>query len=163
MIRLLAKLPEPGLILGEQGDDDQIDLARARYTGWINQILGDQRDIVQILFLDSEARERFWLERDEQTLKWHPTPRLPEKPSEEFLEAGLHMQPGGVMVSRIRIEPVTSARDPRQLMMLSLTSAIGSAPQGSAIGLVVMSIDVGGLAQFYRDTLWVNNPTLPPG
>ena len=25
------------------------------------------------------------------------------------------------------------------------------------MGLVVMSIDVGGLAQFYRDTLWVNN------
>jgi signal transduction histidine kinase/CheY-like chemotaxis protein len=157
MIRLLAKLPEPGLILGAQGEDQQIDLARARYTGWINQILGDQRDIIQILFLDSEAQERFWLERDEQSLEWHPTTRLPESPSADFLEAGLHMQPGGVMVSRIRIEPVAGAEDPRQLMMLSLVSAIGSSPQEPVMGLVVMSIDVGGLAQFYRNTLWVNN------
>ena len=157
MIRLLAKLPEPGLILGEHGDDDQIDLARARYTGWINQILGDQRDIIQILFLDANLRERFWLERDAQTLDWHPTTKLPEHPSEDLMEAGLHMQPGGVMVSRIRIEPVAGAEDPRQLMMLSLVSAIGSGPQKPVMGLVVMSIDVGGLAQSYRDTLWVNN------
>jgi len=157
MIRLLAKLPEPGLILGEQGDEDQIDLARARYTGWVNQILGDQRDIVQILFLDADARERFWLERDAQTLEWFPTTELPEHPGEEFLETGLRMQPGGVMVSRIRIEPVAGAEDPRQLMMLSLVSAIGNRPQDPVIGLVVMSIDVGGIAQFYRDTLWVNN------
>ena len=157
MIRLLAKLPEPGLILGEQGDEDQIDLARARYTGWINQILSDQRDIVQIVFLDAERRERFWIERDIQTLTWHPTTWLPEHPSEELLEAGLRMQPGGVMVSRIRVEPVASAKDPRQMMMLSLVSAIGSDPQTPTIGLVVMNIDVGGLAQFYRHTLWVNH------
>jgi signal transduction histidine kinase/CheY-like chemotaxis protein len=157
MIRLLGKLPEPGLILGEQGDEDQIDLARARYTAWINQILSDQRDIVQILFLDADARERFWLERDAQTLGWHPTTSLPQHPSEGLLEAGLKMKPGGVMVSRIRVQPVAGAADPRQLMMLSLVSAIGSGPRERAMGLVVMSIDVGGLAQFYRDTLWVNN------
>jgi signal transduction histidine kinase/CheY-like chemotaxis protein len=157
MIRLLAKLPEPGLILGEQGNADQIDLARARYTGWINQILEDQRDIIQILFLDADAQERFWLERDAQTLKWHPTTAFPEQPSEELLEAGLRMQPGGVLVSRIRVQPVAGTADPRQLMMLSLVSAIGSGPRDPVMGLVVMSIDVGGLAQFYRDTLWVNN------
>jgi signal transduction histidine kinase/CheY-like chemotaxis protein len=157
MIRLLAKLPEPGLILGERGNADQIDLARARYTGWINQILEDQGDIVQILFLDEDAQERFWLERDAQTLKWHPTTDFPDQPSEELLEAGLRTQPGGVLVSRIRVQPVAGAADPRQLMMLSLVSAIGSGPQDPVMGLVVMSIDVGGLAQFYRDTLWVNN------
>jgi signal transduction histidine kinase/CheY-like chemotaxis protein len=157
MIRLLAKLPEPGLILGEQGEEDQIDLARARYTGWINQILADQRDIIQILFLDADTQERFWLERDPETLQWHPTIRVPEHPSEELLKAGLRMQAGGVMVSRIRIQPVAGTEDPRQLIMLSLVSAIGSGSQEPFMGLVVMSIDVGGLAQFYRDTLWVNN------
>jgi hypothetical protein len=30
MIRLLAKLPEPGIILGEAGQEQAIDLARAR-------------------------------------------------------------------------------------------------------------------------------------
>jgi signal transduction histidine kinase/CheY-like chemotaxis protein len=157
MVRLLAKLPEPGLILGEHGADDPTDLARARYTGWINQILGDQRDIIQILFLGAQGKERFWLERDDKTLAWHPTAELPERPNEQFLEAGLRMQPGGVMVSRIRIDPLAGAEDPRQLMTLNLVSAIGGGPNEEPMGLVVVSIDVGGLAQFYRDTLWVNS------
>jgi signal transduction histidine kinase/CheY-like chemotaxis protein len=157
MIRFLAKLPEPSLLLGEQGDNDQIDLARARYTGWVNQILDDQPDIVQILFLSAEGQERFWLERDEKTLLWHPTAKLPERPSEQLLEAGLRMKAGGVMVSRIRIDPLAGVEDPRKLMTLNLVSPIGGGPEGKAMGLVVMTIDVGGLAQFYRDTLWVNS------
>lgn len=157
MMRLLAKLPEPGLVLGDQGDEDQIDLARARYTSWVNQILSDQRDIIKILFLDADAQERFWLERDERTLVWHPTTQLPERPNEQLLEAGLQMKPGGVMVGRIRIDTVAGARDPRKLMTLYLVSTIGGGPQETVLGLVVMSIDVGGMAQFYRDTFWVNN------
>jgi signal transduction histidine kinase/CheY-like chemotaxis protein len=157
MIRLLSKLPEPGLILGERGGDDQIDLARARYTGWINQILGDQRDIIQILFLGDDGQERFWLERDEKTLAWRPTAELPRRANEELLEAGLRMTPGGVMVSRIRIDPVAGTLDPRKLMTLSLVSAIGGGGGDALMGLVVMTIDVGGLAQFYSDTLWVND------
>ena len=105
MIRLLAKLPEPGLILGERGTNDQIDLARARYTGWINQILSDQRDVIQILFVGEDGRERFWLKRNRKTLQWHPSTDLPARPNEHFLQAGLGLEPGAVMVSRIRIDP----------------------------------------------------------
>ncbi len=52
MVRLLAKLPEPGSVLGVAKDlsDDEVDLARARYTSWINQVLSDQLDIVQLVF-----------------------------------------------------------------------------------------------------------------
>ncbi len=157
MIRLLAKLPEPGLILGEQGNEEEIDLARARYTGWINQILGEQRDIVQILFLDAEGQERFWLERDAKTQEWQPTARLPDHPSAELEAAGLRIPPGEVLVSRIRIEPDAGGASPRQLMRLSLLSAIAKDPLSAPDGLVIMTIDVGGLAQFYRDTFWVTD------
>lgn len=157
MIRLLAKLPEPGLILGEQGNEAEIDQARARYTGWINQILAEQQDIVQLLFLDNLAQERFWLERDAQSREWRPTARLPDRPPEELLGAGLRLPPGEVLVSRIRIDPAAGARDPRQFMRLSLVSAIGRDPSSAPEGLVVMNIDVGGMAQFYRDTFWVTD------
>ncbi len=156
MIRLLGKLPEPSLILGEHEDEDQVDLARARYTGWINQILADQSDIIQILFIDLDGHEGFWLERDSSTLRWHPTPEMPEHPSPQLLDAGLRMQPGGVLVSRIRVDTLAGIEDPRKLMTLNLVSTIGD-PKGKLMGLVVMTIDVGGLAQSYRDTLWVNN------
>ena len=179
MIRLLAKLPEPGLILGGAGNEDETDLARARYTGWINQILADQRDIIQILFLGPDGSERFWLTRDPQSGKWSPSTSPPQPPSGKFVDAGLRLQPGAVLVSRIRVGTGASTADPRQLMTLDLISVIGgeaatvagtppaqpppkpaanagggSAPE--ALGAVVITIDVGGLAQFYRDTLWVN-------
>lgn len=157
MIRLLSKLPEPGLILGQQGDADQIDLSRARYTAWINQILADQRDVIQILFVGDDGMERFWLARDAHSQEWRPTPQPPQVPNRQFLLAGLELQPGAVMVSRIRIDPESGAEDPRQLMTLNLLSRIGGDQAKDARGVVVLTIDVGGLAQFYRDTLWVNH------
>ena len=173
MIRLLAKLPEPGLILGEAGDENQTDLARARYTAWINQILGDQRDIIQILFLGPDGGERFWLTRDPKNGHWSPSAEPPQAPSGKFVDAGLRLQPGAVLVSRIRVDTGASSANPRQLMTLDLIGVIGGETAGAgspsgraataagpatqqALGAVVITIDVGGLAQFYRDTLWVN-------
>nr|WP_206171861.1 ATP-binding protein [Thiorhodococcus mannitoliphagus] len=157
MIRLLSKLPEPGLILGERGDADQIDLARARYTSWINQILADQRDVIQILFVGAGGEQRFWLARDPITQEWHPSEQPPQIPDRRFLAAGLESQPKTVMVSRIRVDPGAGAEDPRQLMTLDLTSQIGGDQTEHAEGVVVLTIDVGGLAEFYRNTLWVNH------
>ncbi|MFD2112385.1 ATP-binding protein [Thiorhodococcus fuscus] len=155
MIRLLAKLPEPGLILGAQGESDQIEAARLRYTTWINQILAGQRDLIQILFISADGKERFWLESDPHTDRWRATEHLGHTPNRQFLAAGLELQPGAVIVSPIRIDPGTE--DPRQLMTLNLVSPIGNekAPT-NARGTVALTIDVGGLAQFYRDTLWVD-------
>jgi len=158
MIRMLAKLPEPGIILGDTGSDDQVDLARARYTGWINQMLNDQADIIQILFVDAAGNERFWLHRNPKSLEWHPTELPPEPPSRGFVNAGMKLKPGEVIVSRIRINRFAAGEDPRQLMTLQLASPVGGrAADGKPAGLLLMTIDVGGLAEFYRDTLWVNN------
>jgi signal transduction histidine kinase/DNA-binding NarL/FixJ family response regulator len=159
MLRMLAKLPEPGIILGEGGSEDEVDLARARYTGWINQMLGDQADIIQILFVDANGNERFWLRRDPTTKEWRPTELPPEPPNRGFVNAGIKLQPGEVIVSRIRINPYAASDDPRQLMTLQLASPVGEGVGADRHppGLLLMSIDVGGLAQFYRDTLWVNH------
>jgi signal transduction histidine kinase/CheY-like chemotaxis protein len=160
MIRMLAKLPEPGVILGDGGSEETVDLARARYTGWINQMLGDQADIIQILFVDGDGNERFWLRRDPSSKEWRPTKVPPEPPNRGFVNAGIKLQLGEVIVSRIRINPYAAGEDPRQLMTLQLASPVGetaAGAEGRRPGLLLMTIDVGGLAQFYRDTLWVNN------
>jgi signal transduction histidine kinase/CheY-like chemotaxis protein len=159
MIRLLAKLPEPGIILGESGDEEVIDLARARYTGWINQMLSDQADLIEILFVDGDGNERFWLERNAQTREWRPTELPPGPPSRGFTGAGLKLKPGEVIVSRIRINSFAGQDDPRQLITLQLASPVGRRPNSEyePLGLLLMTIDVGGLANFYRDTLWVTD------
>jgi signal transduction histidine kinase/ActR/RegA family two-component response regulator len=159
MVRLLAKLPEPGSVLGKTDDADQIDVARARYTQWVNHIVNDQLDIVQIRFLDEAGRERFWLERDPETQEWRPTTHMPDRPPADFIQAAQHLEPGGVLVSRIRLNPKLGARDPRRFMNLYLISSIVNPVERTSgtMGSVVISIDVGGLAKSYRNTLWVNN------
>jgi signal transduction histidine kinase/CheY-like chemotaxis protein len=159
MVRLLSKLPEPGSVLGTGNgqDDESIDLSRARYTEWLNQILGDQLDIVQILFLDDQGRERFWLERDPKDFHWRPTTRRPRPPPERQVAAALTLDRPAVLVSPIIVDDELGAQDPRHYMTLKLASPIGQGAAGKPLGAVVVTLDVAGLAHRYRNTLWVNS------
>ena len=157
MIRLLAKLPEPGTVLGErERKEEEIDRARANYTHWVNRILGNQLDIIQIVFLDQNGRERFWLDRDIATQEWRPTIERPEKTNEDFVNAALQLDPEQVIVSSISLDPAAGAEDPRRFMTLRLISPFVAA-NGAKVGAVTMSIDVGGIARRYRNAIWVNN------
>lgn len=159
MVRLLAKLPEPGMALdtAQQGIDDKLYLARARYILWMNQILKDQLDIVQIVFLDNVGHERFWLDRDKSTQEWQPTTRRPAMPSDDFFKAAMKVDYGQVVISSISLDPEAGAEDPRRFMTLRLISPISHSNSAPAIGAVMISIDVGGMARYYRNTLWVHN------
>jgi signal transduction histidine kinase/CheY-like chemotaxis protein len=162
MARLLAKLPEPSLILGKEVNQDAeaIDEARVRYTAWINQILRDHLDIIQILFLDDQARPRFWLELNPRTQQWEPTIHNPDMPSRSFFESGMQQEYGGVSVSKISLNPVAALIDPRRFMTLRLFSSIIGRGEDAAkgkLGAVVLNIDVGGMARAYRNTLWVTH------
>ena len=165
MVRLLTKLPEAKTLLG--GSDQPVGvpvaMAEAHYTQWINRILPDQLDIVEILFLARDGEKRFWLERDQDTLKWRPRAYPPKPVNPGFFEAGMRVKPGGVLVSPISVNPEAGDRDPRRFMNLRLISPIGTSPTlstdhaGEPLGAVVMSIDVSGMAQAYRDTYWVRS------
>ncbi|MBL3599955.1 MAG: response regulator [gamma proteobacterium endosymbiont of Lamellibrachia anaximandri] len=162
MLRLLAKLPEPGGVLGESGVEDEarIDKARVNYTRWINKVLRDQFDIIQILFLDDQASPRFWLERNARTQRWEPSATQPDLPNLEMRQAGMRQELGTVAVSLISLNPAAAHDDPRRFMTLRMVSPIeGSGPQGfgKTVGAVVANVDVGGMARAYRNTLWVNN------
>jgi signal transduction histidine kinase len=159
MVRLLSKLPEPGSVLGMGAnlDDEAIDLSRARYTEWLNQVLGDQLDIVQILFLDDQGRERFWLERDPKDFHWRPTTRRPRPPPERQIDAALGLDRPAVLVSPIIVDTDLGAQDPRHYMTLKLASPIGQGAGGKPLGAVVVTLDVAGLAHRYRNTIWVNS------
>lgn len=159
MVRLLAKLPEPGTMLGNAAEvsSENIDLARTRYIQWINQILHEQLDIVQIVFLDDQGDEQFWLDRDRETQSWQPTVRRPGRAPEALMVAALQAEPGRVLVSALSLNPDAGALDPRRFMTLRLVTPIFNQESGATIGAVMLNIDVGGIARFYRDTLWVND------
>ncbi len=162
VVRLLAKLPEPSLILGEEvsQNKESIDQARVRYTRWVNQILQGHLDIIQILFLDDQAKPRFWLELNPSTQQWEPTIHNPDIPSMGFFQQGMQQDFGGVSVSKISLNPGAALSDPRRFMTLRLFSIIAGPGEGGgmeAIGAVLVNIDVGGMASAYRNTLWVTD------
>ena len=162
MLRLLAKLPEPGLILVDRGESDEqgIDQARVRYADWINRILREHLDIFQILFIDMQGKPRFWLELNPRTQRWEPTLRSPDMPPPEFFQGILRQEYGRVAVSKISLDAVAGRSDPRRFMTLSMISPIIGPDQEERIrplGAVMINIDVGGMARAYRNTLWVSS------
>ncbi len=154
-VRLLAKLPEPGALVsgGGNGDDTEIDLARARYTQWIDRILGDELDITEILFLDEVGVERFWLERDGSG-KWQPTTRRLRGVAPDQVALLLSGRLNNVVLSPLRIDQ--TADDPARVFTLQLLSPIASGVPGDPpVGLVAITLDIAGLVRRDSKTLWV--------
>jgi signal transduction histidine kinase/CheY-like chemotaxis protein len=166
MVRLLVKLPEPGTLpeAAKLPAGTSLEAARVQYTKWTNLLLSDQPDIIQVLFLDAEVRPRLWLRRDPQTHVLLPGSELPDMPNPKFTEAVARLGPGAVLTSPIAIKSPLPDRDDGTEMTLRLGSPIlalpasGGAPAQQTIsGIVVINIDVGGLAKAYRNTYWVRN------
>ncbi len=157
MVRLLAKLPEPGVVIGAVAEVDEaaIDDARARYTEWINRILSEQFDIIRISFLDPAGQQRFWLERDPVDGTWEPTLDLPVSPPEDIVAAVLEAKGPAVLPTPVRVD--AGAAHPSRVLTLQLLSPIGPNDAGEAVGVVAMTIDIGGLARRDPDALWVRD------
>lgn len=151
---VLAKLPEPGIIVSTDSKQAQkIEEARARYTEWINRLFGKSPDIISINFLDEQGSARFWLQRSEQGDLLTKTEARPDMPRHAFLTSVLKAPPAAVLVS-----PIYTEYDQQQHSQLRLyiASAIRD-NKGAPSAIVVTTVDPGGLARAYRDTLWVKN------
>ncbi len=151
---VVAKLPEPGIIVSSDGKDTLKAIeARARYTEWINRLFGKSLDIISINFLDENGTARFWLKRDKKENLLKMTESRPNMPSHAFLTSVLNAGPSAVLVSPIYTE---YDEHQRRLLRLYIASAIRD-NQGEATAMVVITVDPGGLARAYRGTLWVQN------
>ncbi|MDJ0740856.1 MAG: ATP-binding protein [Gammaproteobacteria bacterium] len=156
-VRLLARLPEPGALVGDAGSHDQaeIDLARARYTQWINRILGAERDITEIRFLDADGIERFWLERDALTGEWRPTSQRLRDLLPDQVALMLSGRLTNVVLSPLRID--LDADDPARVFTLQLLSTIAGPPDEPPVGIVAITLDIAGLVRRDSKTLWVHD------
>ncbi len=157
MIRLLAKLPEPGVVLGGDPkiDNTRINLARLKYTEWINRILSDQLDIVDILFLDDQGIARFWLSRNVKTRLWEPTLKPPHLPSSDSINLVIQAKTPAVLLTPVVVDE--KATDLSRAMTLQLISPLGPGEGKSTYGAVVMTVDIGGLVRRDQGTLWVHD------
>jgi signal transduction histidine kinase len=157
MIRLLAKLPDQAIVLGEdkEADEKTIHTERSHYIQWINSFLGDQFDIIQLVFYGSDGSERFWLDRDLKTGVLRPTTERPDALPEAFLEAREPLQAGQILVSPLSIDPQASSVDPLHYITLRMITPIIDHREGTTLGMIMIRIDVGGIAQRNREVAWV--------
>jgi signal transduction histidine kinase/ActR/RegA family two-component response regulator len=163
IVRLFAKIPEPGIAMPEdqRKDADKLAEARRAYTDWANRVLFDQLDVIQVIFIDSQGKISLSLDRDQRTGLLEQNKTAAELPRLSFLSAGLKVAPGTVLTSPIRLNKSADNQAPNRFMTLSFISPLISAstPGGSPElhGVVVFNLDVGGLAQVYNGIYWVQN------
>ncbi|MGB1109465.1 MAG: ATP-binding protein [Gammaproteobacteria bacterium] len=162
MLRLLAKMPETTALVGKpEGPYARLyEDARGRFSNWANQVLGDHRDINQVLFLDADGEARFWLSRNSQTNQLEKTEAPEHPPNEGVIEAARNSPRGGVFSSPLLLDSRRGAKDPSRFMVIQLFSPIvliSSDGTPRYLGAVFMDIDVGGLAKAYPGTLWARN------
>ncbi len=165
MVRLLAKFPEPGLLPSSDDKDTHVSLAAARrsYEEWINQVLFDQLDVIRIEFLDESGQLRYRLERNNATGLLEPVKHPENLHSREFIEAGMKLNPGTVLTGSIVFNPDAGESAPNKFMLLGLASPITTAAvvegkmSGQRHGVVLVDLDMGGLATAYRGMYWAFN------
>ncbi len=151
--RVLAKLPEPGIIFDSNSVlPRNLPQERERYRQWINRLLSNMPDINQILFLRPQGRPSYWIHRDNASDPLLPSKTaVPAMPSQELIAAALKENIDTVLVSPIT---VTEANGSPQLL-LHIVGPVTHPKGGQPIGAVVVTIDIAGMANIYRDTLWV--------
>jgi signal transduction histidine kinase/ActR/RegA family two-component response regulator len=166
MVRLLAKMPEPGMLLGEADPPSvqAFEAARTGYVDWVNRVLGDQLDITQVVFQGEDGNSRLWLDRDHETGRLEARKEVSQSLNPKLVEAGRQIPPGGVVTGPITFSRMPGETLPNRFMQLSLISPVVmpvvSADTGEVTekrGEVVMYLDMGGLARAYRGIYWVQS------
>jgi len=166
MARLLAKIPEPGMLLSDEELQDApgLETARSGYVDWVNQVLADQLDIMRILFLDADGNSRFWLDRDLDSRRLQANEEQLRDVNPELVEAGRALSTGGVMTGPIVIDPSASETSPNRFMQLTLISPVVIpivSPESGDVserrGEVIIYLDMGGLTTAYRGNYWVQS------
>jgi len=147
--------------VNKQTDSEQLERARDDYVDWANQVLFDQRDITQIIFIGSDGQLSLAMSRNPQSGLLESDRRNVGMPTLDFLSAGLKVSQGTVFTSPIDLDPSARERAPNSFMTLGFITPVitSSLTDGSPQlrGVVVFRLDIGGLAHFYNGIYWVQN------
>jgi signal transduction histidine kinase len=158
MTRVLAKLPEPGIMFGQSDAAGEtpfnLDQERARYTDWMNRLLANMGDIEQVMFLNEQGSPQFWLGRRTPGEPLNPGRYTPVLPSEELIHAVLQERLDTVLVSPLGVSNMNSDGEELHLH-LHIVAPIALQGGKQPVGAAIMTVNIGGMAKEYRDIFWV--------
>ena len=163
-VRIISRFPHiKQLLSGEDGPE--LEVVQRRYVDWMNRLVSDRLDVVQVLFVDRDGNQRLLLQSDLNTLEMHIEKHHEVDLDQSFFDEGIRALRGRVITSNINIDERAGRENPTRYMNLQLITPVfeqealrpGVTAPVPPIGAVVINLDIGGLARVFQGLLWVHD------
>ncbi|HHJ36395.1 MAG TPA: response regulator [Gammaproteobacteria bacterium] len=164
IVRIISRFPYIKQLMSGQ-DGSELEMVQGRYTDWMNRLVSDRLDVVQVLFVDRDGNQRLLMQSDLNTQGMYIEKHHKVNLDQSFFYQGIRARRGQVITSYIKIDEQAGRVNPTRYMNLQLITPVfvqeawrsGAATSVPPIGVVVINLDIGGLARAFQDTLWVHD------
>ena len=163
-VRIISRFPHIKQLMSGQAGPELAGVKES-YTDWMNRLVFDRLDIVQVLFVDRNGNQRLLMHRDTATQEMHIEEHLKGKVDRSLFDRGIRAARGQVLTGPIVIDDQAGQLNPSRFINLQLITPVfeqasegaGFGPTGAPLGAVVINLDVSGLARVFSDILWVHH------
>lgn len=164
MVRIISRFPHIKQLMSGQ-DGPELEMVLGNYTDWMNRLVSDRFDVVQVLFFDRDGNQRLLMQRDLNTLEMHIEKHHEVNLDQSFLYQGIRTPRGQVITSNIKIDEQAGRVNPTRYMNLQLITPVfeqvvwrpGVTTSAPPIGVVVINLDISGLARAFQGILWAHD------
>lgn len=155
MVRVLTKLPDPGATLGTVEDEGgaAAQPPSEAFLQWVNHILRAGQDIYEVAYLDREGVERLRLIRRRLGAPLRLAEPRAAGSRTALFHIGMSLQPEGIFIGPIRLAERPQLDETFHPMTLPMVGPVLDV-HGMYRGVIVVSMDVGGLPSAFPNTIW---------
>lgn len=163
-VRIISRFPHIKQLLSGQ-DVQELEVVQGRYVDWMNRLVSDRLDVVQVLFVDRNGNQRLLMQSEMNTPEMHIEKHHEVDLDQSFFDEGIRALRGRVITSNINIDERAGRQNPTRYMNLQLITPVfeqqalrsGVTAPVPPIGAVVINLDIGGLARVFQGLLWVHD------
>ena len=163
-VRIISRFPHIKQLLSGQ-DGPELEVVQGRYVDWMNRLVSDRLDVVQVLFVDRNGNQRLLMQSELNTPEMHIEKHHEVDLDQSFFDEGIRALRGRVITSNINIDERAGRENPTRYMNLQLITPVfeqealrsGVTAPVPPIGAVVINLDIGGLARVFQGLLWVHD------
>ena len=163
-VRIISRFPHIKQLLSGQ-DGPELEVVQGLYVDWMNRLVSDRLDVVQVLFVDRNGNQRLLMQSEMNTPEMHIEKHHEVDLDQSFFDQGIRAPRGQVIASNINIDERAGRVNPTRYMNLQLITPVfeqqalrsGVTAPVPPIGAVVINLDIGGLARVFQGLLWVHD------
>jgi signal transduction histidine kinase/CheY-like chemotaxis protein len=163
-VRIISRFPHIKQLLSGQ-DGPELEVVQRRYVDWMNRLVSDRLDVVQVLFVDRNGNQRLLMQSELNSPEMHIEKHHEVDLDQSFFYEGIRALRGQVITSNINIDERAGRENPTRYMNLQLITPVfeqealrsGVTAPVPPIGAVVINLDIGGLARVFQGLLWVHD------